>query len=107
VLKKNRWSNQNKDNKIHWISWEGLTKSKVEGGLGFRDIHMFNMAMLTKQSWRLIHNPDSLCAQVLKAKYFPEGDILQVAPSSNMSYTWRSILKGLEVLKKEGKLEAD
>jgi hypothetical protein len=35
----------------------------------------------------------------LKAKYFPDGDILKATPSNNMSYTWRSILKGVEVLK--------
>jgi len=93
------WSNQDKDNKIHWLRWEKLTQSKEEGGLGFRDIHIFNLALLAKQGWRLIHNPDSLCAQVLKAKYFPEGDILSAQKSANMSYTWRSILKGVEVLK--------
>jgi hypothetical protein len=93
------WSNQDKDNKIHWLSWEKLTKPKAEGGLGFRDIHIFNMAMLAKQGWRLIHNPESLCARVLRAKYYPEGDILRAAPGRNMSYTWRSILKGVDVLK--------
>ncbi|CAN6374879.1 unnamed protein product [Urochloa humidicola] len=93
------WSNQDKDNKIHWISWERLLKPKGEGGLGFRDIHIFNMAMLAKQGWRLIHNPESLCAQVLRAKYYPEGNPLKASPGRNMSYTWRSILSGLEVLK--------
>jgi hypothetical protein len=93
------WSNQDKDNKIHWIGWEKLTRSKMEGGLGFRDIHFFNMAMFAKQGRRLVHNPDSLCARVLKAKYYPEGDVLKAVPSQNMSYTWRSILEGLDVLK--------
>jgi hypothetical protein len=99
VIARYWWSNQDKDNKIHWISWEKMIKPKREGGLGFRDIHYFNLAMLAKQGWRLIHNQNSLCAQVLKAKYFPDGDILKVTPSNNMSYTWRSILKGVEVLK--------
>jgi hypothetical protein len=44
------WSNQDKDNKIHWISWEKVTRSKLEGGLGFRDIHVFNMAMLANKA---------------------------------------------------------
>jgi hypothetical protein len=64
------WSNQDKDNKIHWISWDRLTRPKGEGGLGFRDIHLFNMAMLAKQGWRLVHNTESLCARVLRAKYY-------------------------------------
>jgi hypothetical protein len=93
------WSNQDKDNKIHWISWERLTRPKGEGGLGFRDIHLFNMAMLAKQGWRLVHNTESLCARVLRAKYYPEGNVLKARPAPNMSYTWRSILKGIEVLK--------
>jgi hypothetical protein len=77
-----------------------VNSSKGRGGLGFRDIHTFNMAMLAKQGWRLIHKPDSLCACVLRTKYFPDGDLLKASSASNMSYTWRSILKGVEVLKK-------
>jgi hypothetical protein len=49
---------------------------KNQGGMGFRDLHCFNLAMLAKQSWRLISNPNSLSALVLKAKYFPDGNIL-------------------------------
>lgn len=71
------WSNQDRENKIHWLSWEKLTAPKCCGGLGLRDIHVFNMAMLAKQGWRLLQNPESLCARVLRAKYFPQGDISQ------------------------------
>lgn len=66
------WSQQDNEHKMHWLSWEKLTKTKSEGGLGFRDIHGFNMAMLAKQGWRLLMNPESLCAQILRAKYYPD-----------------------------------
>lgn len=68
--------------------------------MGFRDTHGFNLAMLAKQGWRLLMNPDSLCAQVLRAKYFANGNVLNARPKHNMSYTWRSILAGIAVLKK-------
>jgi hypothetical protein len=45
-------------------------------------------------------NPDSLCAQVLAAKYFPDGDVLRAKPKEGMSYTWWSILSGIDLLKK-------
>jgi hypothetical protein len=93
------WSQQEKENKMHWISWDKLTLPKSNGGLGFRDIHAFNLSMLAKQSWRLIRDPGSLCARILRAKYYPHGDILKARKSGSLSYTWRSIMKGVQVLK--------
>jgi hypothetical protein len=93
------WAQQENVNKLHWLSWETLTKPKAEGGLGFRDLYGFNVAMLARQAWRMLVNPESLCARVLKAKYFPETSILEAKPVSGMSYTWQSILKGLDLLK--------
>jgi hypothetical protein len=83
------WAHQDNENKLHWLSWEVLTKpKKVEGGLDFRDLHGFNMAMLTRQAWRMLTSPESFCAQVHKAKYFPNTSILQAKPLAGMSYTW-------------------
>lgn len=67
--------------------------------MGFRDLYSFNLAMLSKQVWRLITNPDSLCARVLKAKYYPNGSLLQASLKSGASFTWQSIMKGLETFK--------
>jgi hypothetical protein len=56
--------------------------------------------MLARQAWRMLINLDSLCAKVLKAKYFPDTSILDAILVRGMSYSWRSILKGLELVKK-------
>jgi hypothetical protein len=64
------------------------------------DLYVFNIAMLARQAWRLLVCPDTLCAQVLCAKYCPQGGILEARPGGGISYTWRSILKGVKLLKK-------
>lgn len=82
------------------MSWDKLCKPKSKGGLGFRDLHSFNIAMLARQAWRLLQHPDTLCARVLKAKYFSDGNLLQASPNNGISYAWRSILHGVDLIKK-------
>ena len=74
--------------------------AKDRGGMGFRDFHCFNPAMLAKQVRRLLYYPDSLCARVLRAKYFPDGKLLQAKMKSGSSFTWQSVLAGLECFKR-------
>jgi len=85
------WAQQENENKMHWLSWDRLCSRKKKGGMGFRDLHLFNLAMLARQGWRLIMEPDSLCAQVLRAKCFPNGDLLAAKEKPGISYSWRSL----------------
>lgn len=73
--------------------------SKEEmGGMGFRDLEVFNMAILAKQGWRILQNPVSLIARLLKARYFPRYTFLDASLRFQPSYTWRSLLHGREAL---------
>ena len=62
--------------RINWFEWSKLYKPKSEGGMGFRSLHEFNLAMLGKQGWKLIDKPDSLMAKLLKVKYYKDEDFL-------------------------------
>lgn len=86
------WSGGGK-RKAAWTSWSDLCKPKKCGGLSFRDIRSFNLALLAKQSWRLLQFPDSLMSKVFKAKYFPHSKYLEATLGSRPSATWRGILK--------------
>ncbi|CAN1769951.1 Putative ribonuclease H protein At1g65750 [Linum perenne] len=55
------------------MRWERLCTRKENGGIGFRHLRGFNLAM------------------VFKAKYFPKGDFLTAKEGSNPSLIWKSI----------------
>jgi hypothetical protein len=61
---------------IIWQSWNWLYRRKVDSGLGFWNIHCFNLALLGKLGWKLMAELHSLVARILKARYFPSGDFL-------------------------------
>ena len=86
-----------------WMGWSKICKSKLEGGMGFRDIQFFNLAMLAKQGWRMLSNPSSLMAHLYKANYYPNGDVLNASLGSP-SYAYKSIHKSLEVIKQGTRL---
>ena len=43
------WGQVGNERKIHWKSWDKLTLSKKDGGMGFQDLRVFNLGMLAKQ----------------------------------------------------------
>ncbi|PNX78234.1 ribonuclease H [Trifolium pratense] len=83
-----------------WQKWsryplailERLSVSKDYGGIGFRSLRAFNLALLSKQAWNLVAKPDNLITKLLKARYFPKCDFLEASIGHNPSYVWTSIL---------------
>jgi hypothetical protein len=92
------WGIEEGKKKMHWRSWDWLSTPKSLGGMGFRDLPLFNQAMLAKQAWRLLTDPTSLCARVLKGRYYPDSDFWSATKPRSASYTWRSILHGRKLL---------
>lgn len=84
--------------KIHWIAWDKMCLPKEMGGLGFKDIQLFNQALLAKQAWRLRQTPNSLFSLFIKSKYSGDSKFLTAASGDRPFYAWRSILHGGELL---------
>ncbi|KAL0383852.1 UNVERIFIED_CONTAM: putative mitochondrial protein [Sesamum radiatum] len=85
--------------KIHLLAWNQICKSKLDGGLGFRNLEAFNLALFAKQLWRLLSRPDSLVCKVLKAKYFPHSHLFYARLGARPSFTWRSIMAAMELFR--------
>ena len=93
------WGQLGDERKVHWRSWDNLSQPKNDGGMRFWDLRSFNLAMLAKQGWRLLHNHDSLLFKCFKARYFPRCHFLEAMDSPNSSYVWQSMVAALPILK--------
>ncbi|XP_065621164.1 uncharacterized mitochondrial protein AtMg00310-like [Quercus suber] len=80
------WGYSGGNRKIHWVKWDRLCEAKEVGGMGFKEIEKFNDALLAKQVWQMINNPNSLCHRVFKARFFPNCSILEARESTVGSY---------------------
>ncbi|KAA3481168.1 reverse transcriptase [Gossypium australe] len=92
------WTSNKTLRGIHWSCWDKLCLPKSASGMGFKNLFLFNKALLAKQVWRIITHPHCLLARVLKARYFPFIDVLNANVGSYPSFTWRSICNAREVI---------
>ncbi|KAG7595196.1 Ribonuclease H-like superfamily [Arabidopsis thaliana x Arabidopsis arenosa] len=92
------WKTRADSKGIHWIAWDKLCTQLSEGGLGFRTLEEFNLALLAKQLWRLIKFPNSLLSRVLRGRYYRYSDPLEIKKSNRPSYGWRSIMASKPLL---------
>ncbi|XP_074342400.1 putative mitochondrial protein AtMg00310 [Apium graveolens] len=93
------WGRAPTEKGIKWISRKRLCAPKSYGGLDVREIRNFNLAMLAKQSWRLLTNANPLVSEIMKEKYYPKTDFLDARMGNNSSYMWRSLMAVMKVLK--------
>ena len=98
TLAKYWWGQIKNERKIHWIHWKKLCYPKNKGGMGFRDIHVFNLTMLAKQARRILHNPTSLFYRVYEARHFSRCSFMKAELGNNPSIVWQSLLATRELL---------
>jgi hypothetical protein len=88
MMSKFWWGHKGNDKKIAWMNWSKMGRGKENGGLGFRDLESFNLALLAKQGWRLLQNSDTLVAKVFRKKYYPNETFLESNLGWKPSYVW-------------------
>ena len=64
------WGQVKNEKKLAWLSWDKMCMPKDSGGLGFRDLRSFNLALLAKQGWQLLTNSTSFFWLSLQSQVF-------------------------------------
>jgi hypothetical protein len=99
MMSKFWWGHKGYDVRVAWLNWSKMGRAKEKDGLGFRDIELFNLALLGKQGWRLVQHLESLMEKVFKEKYYPNGSFLESNMGRQPSYAWRNICNAKPLLK--------
>jgi hypothetical protein len=42
------WGAEKGRRKMHWVSWDIMVRPKPQGGMGLRDMRIFNQALLAR-----------------------------------------------------------
>ncbi|PNX97372.1 ribonuclease H, partial [Trifolium pratense] len=54
------WGGGANNKGIKWLAWDRMAYPKGLGGMGFKDLHTFNLAMIAKQGWNIMTKPHTL-----------------------------------------------
>jgi hypothetical protein len=77
------WWGSTQERKSSLVSWKVMTRLKFLRGLGFRDLELFNLALLAGQAWRIPQEPNSLDAWILKVVNFSSSSFLDAVLGSH------------------------
>lgn len=81
---------------LNWLSWKNMSVAKIKGGMSFRNLYGFNIALFGKHE-NFMLKTNTLVSRVFKAKYFPDSRVLNAVKGHNSSFIWTCIF----IVKKE------
>lgn len=91
-------SRDSRPGQFFWKSKKTLELPKGGGGLGIRNVHLFNKALLAKQVMRIHNSKQALISQILLSKYknSPINIALQGAKLGRVSWGFRGLCRSIQ-----------
>ncbi|PWA98441.1 reverse transcriptase domain, Reverse transcriptase zinc-binding domain protein [Artemisia annua] len=93
IVKRFFWGGSDEKNKIHWVAWDKVTKSKKDGGLGLSKLEECNNALVLKWLWRYRTENDALWRKVIDAVHGSKRRWETFHCSSRFPGTWTRLVK--------------
>jgi hypothetical protein len=75
------------------VSWDKICVLKREGGLGIKNIEVWNIASMLNQIWTLFTKAKSFWVAWIKMKWLKGKSLWQVSIPKDCSWSWKKLLK--------------
>jgi hypothetical protein len=90
------WGGSNGDRRLCWVKWDQICLPKEQGGLGVKNLAIFNKSLLGKWKWRVLSEEDAVWADLLNFRYghLPSNLLAGITLSNDVksSLWWRDII---------------
>ncbi|XP_010677958.1 uncharacterized protein LOC104893541 [Beta vulgaris subsp. vulgaris] len=87
------------------VKWEDICKPKSEGGLGIRDVHLWNKAAMARYVWALATKQDNLWIKLVHAVYIKQQNWWDYRHPVGCSWYWKKVCEVKECLKTKVSLQ--
>ncbi|XP_021836846.1 uncharacterized protein [Spinacia oleracea] len=94
-----QWSGHAFSHKPINIAWDKVCSDKQTGGLGFRDVQIWNIAFMGKYVWALVKKQENVWIRWINSVYLKDGDWWEYQPDSSASWYWKQVCNTKEKLK--------
>ncbi|XP_050207380.1 uncharacterized protein LOC126656805 [Mercurialis annua] len=85
------WTGKEEGKYNAMVSWKDISKLKKEGGLGVKDIHIWNKAAITKHIWQIFNNPESIWVKWIKVNKLRRRSFWGAKNNDKSNWIWRGI----------------
>lgn len=94
ILRAFLWKGVELKNSGAKVAWANILYPKEEGGLGFKDLHIWNQALLARHIWNLCQpNSTSYWVNWVKKNLIRDHSFWELKIPHNCSWSWRKLLK--------------
>lgn len=82
------------------VAWDKLYMPKKEGGLGIKNIEVWNQASMLNHIWNLFTKDGSLWVAWLDINWLKGRSVWQIPITKLYSWSWKKLLKLRDIAKK-------
>ncbi|GJW43062.1 RNA-directed DNA polymerase, eukaryota, reverse transcriptase zinc-binding domain protein [Tanacetum coccineum] len=93
ILKDFLWNQNDGTKGSPKVAWKHVCRFKQKGGLGLKNLRVWNKAMIVKHLWHIVTDKESLWVKWVNTEKLKGKGIWEIEEDKNDSWGWRNLLK--------------